>query len=243
MEELQYSTPENAEVARHRYHPTMATSTVEDYVKAIELIQAESHTGEASVARIAATLGVTKGTVTAMVRKLRTAGLAESERYGGIRLTQQGRRLALDMIRRHRLIEVFLVETLGFDWTEVHEEAERLEHAMSRKVLDRLDAFLGNPTEDPHGDLIPDRHGRVVDRDRTPLGEVEAGGAGVVARISDQDPDFLAFADASGLRPGERFLVVELSRDADTISVKPDGKGAVSLSIAAANRIQVEPDG
>ncbi|MGA1018835.1 MAG: metal-dependent transcriptional regulator, partial [Phycisphaerales bacterium] len=120
----------------------MASSTVEDYVKAIYLLQQDAPTGEATVARLAATLGVTKGSVTAMVRKLRDARLANAKRYGGIALTPRGRTLAIDMIRRHRLIEVFLVETLGFDWSEVHEEAERLEHALSAKVLDRLDAFL-----------------------------------------------------------------------------------------------------
>ena len=218
----------------------MATSTVEDYVKAIELIQAEAPTGEASVARIAATLGVTKGTVTAMVRKLRETGLAEAERYGGVTLTPKGRTLALDIIRRHRLIEVFLVETLGFDWTEVHDEAERLEHAMSKKVLDRLDAFLGNPTEDPHGDLIPDKHGNLADRTCTPLGELDAEVEGVVSRIGDQDPDFLAFAAQHGLRPGARFRVVSRDADADAIAVKPGRNAPVTMSLAAASRILVE---
>ena len=225
------------------YDGAMATSTVEDYVKAIELISSESPTGEATVARLAATLGVTKGTVTSMVRKLRESGLADAERYGGITLTPKGRTLALDMIRRHRLIEVFLVETLGFDWTEVHVEAERLEHAMSKKVLDRLDAFLGNPTADPHGDLIPDRDGKLADRDCSPMGSLGAESVGVVSRISDQDSVFLEFAADIGLRPGASFRVVEKRRGADAITVKPDRCEAVTLSVAAANKILIEPSG
>ena len=160
----------------------MATSTVEDYVKAIYLLQQDAPTGEATVAGLAATLGVTKGSVTAMVRKLRDAKLANAQRYGGITLTAKGRRLAIDMIRRHRLIEVFLVETLGFDWSEVHVEAERLEHALSAKVIDRLDAFLGRPTIDPHGDPIPDADGRLESCGGTPLSDLARGARGVVAR-------------------------------------------------------------
>jgi DtxR family Mn-dependent transcriptional regulator len=221
----------------------MATSTVEDYVKAIELLQGESPTGEATVVRIAATLGVTKGTVTAMVRKLRDAGLAEAEPYGGITLTPRGRTLAMDIIRRHRLIEVFLVEVLGLDWAEVHEEAERLEHAMSRKVLDRLDAFLGRPAEDPHGDPIPDANGKIQRRTRIRLGELARGERGTVARISDQDPEFLGFAAAHGLKPGCRFEVIDTSQQGDSITVRAHRHEGVSLSLAAANRILVERAG
>ncbi|MGP1345066.1 MAG: metal-dependent transcriptional regulator [Phycisphaerales bacterium] len=221
----------------------MASSTVEDYVKAIYLLQQDSPTGEATVVRIAATLGVTKGSVTAMVRKLREAGLAEGERYGGIRLTGKGRTLAIDMIRRHRLIEVFLVRTLGFDWSEVHEEAERLEHALSAKVLDRLDAFLGSPSIDPHGDPIPDARGRVRADDSVPLAEMGRGEGGVVSRILDQDAGFLEFAGRHGLRPGERIEVVEVVPEGESMSVRAVGKPAVGLSFAAARKIQVAREG
>jgi len=219
----------------------MASSTVEDYVKAIYLLQQDAPTGEATVARLAATLGVTKGSVTAMVRKLRDARLANAKRYGGIALTPRGRTLAIDMIRRHRLIEVFLVETLGFDWSEVHEEAERLEHALSAKVLDRLDAFLQHPEIDPHGDPIPDAKGRLAASEFTPLGELAKGDRGTVARIADQDPEFLAFAAEHGLRPGTTIAVVEVVDAAESITVRPHRKPAVTLSQAAANRIHIEP--
>ena len=223
--------------------PAMATSTVEDYVKAIHLLQSDAPTGEATVARLAATLGVTKGSVTAMVRKLREAGLADAERYGGITLTKKGRGLAIDMIRRHRLIEVFLVETLGLDWAEVHDEAERLEHAMSGRVLDRLDAFLGHPSADPHGDPIPDADGTLVEGDFTPLSQLGAGDRGRVARVGDQDPAFLEFAARHGLRPGTRVRVLEIVPEAESISVKADRKDPVSMSLRAAGKVQIDLNG
>lgn len=220
----------------------MATSTVEDYVKAIYLLQQDAPTGEATVLRLAATLGVTKGSVTAMVRKLREAGLADAERYGGIKLTRKGRSLALDMIRRHRLIEVFLVEVLGFDWSEVHDEAERLEHAMSAKLLDRLDAHLGHPAIDPHGDPIPDATGKIALAEHTPLAGLVKGSKGVVARVSDQDARFLEFAAAYGLRPGARVAVVDVVPEAGSLSVKAHRHDAVSLSFQTAEKILIEAD-
>lgn len=218
----------------------MATSTVEDYVKAIYLLQRDSPTGEATVARLAATLGVTKGSVTSMVRKLREAKLAKAERYGGITLTAPGRRLAIDMIRRHRLIEVFLVDTLGFDWAEVHEEAERLEHAMSTKVLDRLDAFLEHPSIDPHGDPIPDADGTLDEGSTTPLAELGRGDRAVIARIVDQNPAFLDFAAQHGLRPGTRIVVLHVVPAAESICVKAAKTKTVTLSLAAARKVHVD---
>lgn len=220
----------------------MATSTVEDYVKAIYHLQQESPTGQATVARLAATLGITKGSVTSMVAKLCQAKLARSERYGGIALSASGKRLALDMIRRHRLIEVFLVETLGFDWSQVHEEAERLEHAMSAKVLDRLDAFLGFPTTDPHGDPIPDQRGNMPENQYIPLSTLRKGQRGVIARIGDQDPEFLAFAGQHGLRPGTNFTIVDVVPQAEAVTVKAARKPPVNLSLSAAAKIMTTCD-
>jgi DtxR family Mn-dependent transcriptional regulator len=223
-------------------HWGMATSTVEDYVKAIYHLQQEAPNGQATVVRIAATLGITKGSVTGMVRKLCEADLARAERYGGVTLSPAGKRLALDMIRRHRLIEVFLVNTLGFDWSEVHEEAERLEHAMSAKVLDRLDAFLGRPASDPHGDPIPDHRGRMPDDPHTPLNRLSKGQRGVIARVSDQDAAFLAFAGSHGLRPGTRFTVLDVVPQAESVSLKAHRGQPVTLSFGAAAKIMVAFD-
>ena len=218
----------------------MPSSTVEDYVKAIYALQRDSSAGEATVARLASVLGVTKGSVTAMVRKLCEGGLADSARYGGITLTEKGRTLALDVVRRHRLIEVFLVDVLGFDWSEVHDEAERLEHAMSARLLDRLDEYLGRPAIDPHGDPIPDAQGRLPVVDHTPLAKLGSGDKGVVARVSDQAPEFLDFAASSGLTPGSRVAVVEVVPAAGSMRVEPFRKPAVSLSLAAAGNVCVE---
>ncbi len=222
--------------------PHMATSTVEDYVKAIYLLQQDSPASEATVARLAATLGVTKGSVTSMVRKLREARLADAERYGAITLTAKGKRMAVDMIRRHRLIEVFLVETLGLDWSEVHVEAERLEHALSAKVLDRLDEFLGRPSIDPHGDPIPDADGKLKEAALTPLSQLGEGERGAVARVSDQEPGFLEFAAEHGLRPSARIRVVTVTPEAGSMSVRAGREKAVSLSLQAAGKILIDRD-
>ncbi len=217
----------------------MPSATVEDYVKAIYRLERDSPTGEATVARLSASLGVTKGTVTSMVARLREAKLAKAERYGGIRLTSKGRTLALDVVRRHRLIEVFLVKSLGFDWSEVHDEAERLEHAMSAKLLDRLDAFLGNPVVDPHGDPIPNAAGEVEARPGEPLASLGRGEKAEVLRVGDQDRAFLAFAARHGLRPGAKVTVIEVVPEAESIRVRAAGSAAVSMSLSAAARVSV----
>ncbi len=212
-------------------------------MKAIYLLQEDSPSGEATVAGLAGALAITKGSVTSMVRRLCEAGLADAERYSGIRLTRRGRAMAIDIIRRHRLVEVFLVETLGLDWSEVHEEAERLEHALSAKVLDRLDAFLGRPSIDPHGDPIPDAEGNLADEALTPLSELEKGDRGEVARVSDQDPAFLEFAARHGLRPGERVDVVHLTPEAESIGVRAGERTrSVSLSLSVASKFLIAPD-
>ena len=223
--------------------PAMPSATVEDYVKAIFAVQRDAPAGEATVARIAAVLGVTKGSVTAMVRKLRDAKLVRAERYGAITLTPKGRRIALDVIRRHRLIEVFLVEKLAFDWSEVHEEAERLEHAMSAKMLDRLDAYLGHPAIDPHGDPIPTADGDLAEAAGVPLSSFAAGDTGVIVRVADQDPAFLDFAARHGLRPTATVRVTAVTPEAESITVKAHRKAAVTMAFGAAERIHVERAG
>jgi DtxR family Mn-dependent transcriptional regulator len=219
----------------------MVTATVEDYVKAIYAHQRESATGDANVAKVAVTLGVTNGTVTSMMHKLKQAGYANAEKYGGIRLTAKGTKLALDVIRRHRLIEVFLVDVLKFDWTEVHDEAERLEHAMSKKLIERLDAFLGHPRIDPHGDPIPDANGRLTEVAVSPLNKLQKDTQGTIARVNDQDPAFLTFAAKHGLKPGANFLVLDAVPEAQSISVQAAGGKAVALSFVAAQHILVHP--
>lgn len=229
----------------------MATEAVENYLKVIHSLQtagghapgpagtAHAHT-PAAVGDIAAALNVTAGTVTSMVKKLARDGLVRAERYGGVHLTAKGRRLALAVLRRHRLVEAFLVNTLGFDWSEVHEEAERLEHAISDKLLDRLDVFLGHPSHDPHGDPIPDPEGRTrADQLRT-LAEVNAGRRVRVMRVTNQSASFLQFVAKSGIQPGRRLRVESRSEEAGTVQVKPDAHDLISLSQAAARALLVD---
>lgn len=218
----------------------MASETVENYLKAILTLCQESPAGEASITRIAALVGVTPGTATAMVKKLAVAKLATYEKYGAVRLTAKGSRSALDVLRRHRIVELFLVRIVGLDWSEVHAEAERMEHAISPKVLDRLDEMLGRPEYDPHGDPIPDAAGRSARGAPVPLGLCQPGQTVVIGRIRNQSSEFLKFIDQSGLRPGSRVVVEEASLPADSVVLRPVGRGPVTLSKAAANQVMCE---
>lgn len=220
----------------------MVTQTVEDYLKAIYTLSKESPTGEAGMSKVAAVVGVTTGTATAMAKKLAAAKLARYQRFGGISLTAKGTRAAVDIIRRHRLIETFLVETLELDWSVVHEEAERVEHAVSPRVLEALDVFLGRPEVDPHGDPIPDADGRLRETRAHPLSDCAAGAGVRIARITDQDERFLLFAAEHGLKPGARVSVLAADAAAQSITVQADGE-PVTLALAAAEKILAEPSG
>jgi DtxR family Mn-dependent transcriptional regulator len=189
---------------------TVVSLTVENYLKGILLLEpGESHS--VSTGRIAAALGVAPGTVTAMLKTLEEAGLVRYRRYGGVQLTKQGETLALHVQRRHRVVELFLVKVLGMPWTEVHEEAEALEHAISEKVLRKMDALLGHPTSDPHGDPIPQANGQVPDEPALALGGARPGERLRVVRLTDQRPEFLKLAERLGLEP--RAEVEVLKRD------------------------------
>src|SRR4051794_38837967 len=151
----------------------MATSTVEDYLKAIYTAQQGS--GLVAMGALAAAMKVAPGTATAMVKTLAEAGLVDYEPRGGVRLSGKGERLALHVLRRHRLVELFLVEVLGLDWSEVDEEAEELEHAISDRVLERIDQLLKHPQVDPHGDPIPSSKGKLPSRTLASLAECDLG--------------------------------------------------------------------
>ncbi len=227
----------------------MPTSTVEDYLKAILLAerrtQRQSAGGQArdklvTMGRIAAALEVAPGTVTAMVKSLEKDGLLIYEPYSGVRLTVEGRRAALHVLRRHRLIELFLVETLGLDWSEVHEEAERLEHAMSDKLIDRIDVLLGYPSVDPHGDPIPDSAGIFRQDELISLAECPPGDAVRVARIGDQGEEFLRFVERKGLKPGSTITVQRGDPSADTVTVRPERSLEVTIGSEVAAKLWVE---
>src|SRR5213080_4287664 len=187
----------------------MPSSTVENYVKQIYLEQMEAGDAAAlvSMGRLAAAMGVVPGTATSMVKALADAGLVEYEPRGGARLTRGGEQLALHVLRRHRLVELFLVKVLGLDWSEVHAEAEELEHAISDKVLERIDALLERPSVDPHGDPIPTAKGKLAESRHTSLLNCELGQRLRVARVIDQNPAFLQFVNRCGLTPGTPVIV------------------------------------
>ena len=183
------------------------TVAVQDYAKAIFTL--ESRDGAASTTDLAALLEVRPASVSGMLRKLSALGLVEHERYRGVRLTERGRRVALEVIRHHRLVELFLVESLGMTWDEVHAEAEVLEHALSEELEELIAAKLGDPTVDPHGDPIPSRELKLAEIPAPTLEELEPGEAATFVRISDAEPEMLRFLGERGIVPGARLRLVE----------------------------------
>lgn len=218
----------------------MATSTVEDYLKKIFLAEGKPG-GLVSMGRIAEDLGVAPGTVTAMVKALDQSGLVDYAPYSGVQLTDAGRRLALHVLRRHRLLELFLVQVLGMSWSEVHGEAEELEHAVSDRLIDRIDELLGFPAVDPHGDPIPDAHGVVAQPNLVALPGCRTGEPFEVRRVGDQRSDFLRRLEALGLVPGAVVSVVERDEVADTVTLENAEGRRVQLGIRAASKILVAP--
>ena len=168
---------------------------------------------------LAERIGVSASTASESIRKLADQGLVDHEKYGAVTLTDAGRRAALAMVRRHRLMETFLVNELGYSWDEVHDEAEVLEHAVSDRMLDRIDAKLGHPTRDPHGDPIPAADGQVPTPPARQLSVCQDGDAGVVARISDADPEMLRYFDSVGISLDSRLRVLARRDFAGMISV------------------------
>jgi DtxR family Mn-dependent transcriptional regulator len=218
----------------------MATSTVENYIKQILLEQQRNGDERVSPGRLAAELGVVPGTVTTMLKALAEAGLADYELRRGVKLTPAGQKLAMHVLRRHRLIELFLVRVLGFDSSEVHTEAEELEHAVSDKLMERIDEFLDHPAFDPHGDPIPSAGGKLSHPTLRPLTACDKDSRVRIARILDQDSRFLRYTNSNGLVPGAELTIQRRDIDGDSITVKIDGKPAISLGSAAGEKIMVD---
>ncbi len=217
----------------------MPTSTVEDYLKRILLEEAKPG-ALVKFGPIAIGLNVAPGTVTAMMKTLADSGLVSYEPYSGVRLSSAGRQLAMHVLRRHRLIELFLVEVLGLDWTEVHAEAEDLEHAVSDRIVERIDALLGFPTVDPHGDPIPDAQGQLSTDSAQNLTAVPEGGVFQVVRVLDQSPGFLQLVELEGLRPGSLLTVESHDEASDTMVLRRDKGDLISLGLRAASKLLVE---
>lgn len=218
----------------------MPSSTVEDYLKQLWIEQQAAGDDLVPMGRLAAAMGVVPGTATAMVKTLADSGLVAYEPRSGARLTQGGEQLALHVLRRHRLLEVFLVKVLGMDWSEVHEEAEHLEHAISDKVLERIDALLGHPSVDPHGDPIPSSQGQMIDAALLPLAEAPMHRRLRIARVIDQDAPFLQFLQRTGLLPDTLVTVTAREPLADAITLQTAANPALTLGTAAAHKILVQ---
>jgi len=223
----------------------MVTSTVEDYLKYILLEQQRAGDSLVSMGQIAAALRVTNGSVTAMVKTLADSNLLTYEPYSGVRLTPAGMQLAGHVLRRHRLVELFLVKVLGLDWSEVHDEAERLEHVLSERLVERIDEMLGYPTADPHGDPIPGPRGLLPEVPAENLPNLLLCPLGAplrVARITDQSPAFLRLAEAHGLIPGRNVVVTERDETADTVAIQSAGGPPSRLGFRAATKVLVAVD-
>jgi DtxR family Mn-dependent transcriptional regulator len=183
------------------------THAMEDYLKGIYRLRQE--TGSVSTQALAEELGISGPSVTNMVKRLNELRLVEHTPYHGVRLTPAGERIALEVLRHHRLLELYLAETLGYPWDQVHDEAERLEHHLSEELEERMDTALGHPTRDPHGDPIPSREGTIAAVPSVRLADMDAGSWGVVCRVSDRDPEQLRYLGGLGLYPGVEVAVVE----------------------------------
>jgi DtxR family transcriptional regulator, Mn-dependent transcriptional regulator len=228
----------------------MPSLTVENYVKTIyqlAKLAGSAANGVAAVSgsvsavatgQIAAALDVLPGTVTSMLKTLDESHLATYTPYEGVRLTPAGRALALRVLRRHRLIEQFLVQTLSLSWDEVHDEAENMEHAVSDWLVDRIDAYLGHPTTDPHGDPIPTADGTVADGADQSLAEWSAGRRFRLARVMDQSPAFLRFLSQVGLEIGSEGVLVSSEPERDSVTILVAGENR-KLTGEAAGKLMV----
>jgi DtxR family Mn-dependent transcriptional regulator len=214
--------------------------TVENYLKTIyqaQLVRPDESL--VPMGHLADSMGVVPGTATTMVKALADSGLAHYEPYAGVRLTAAGQKLAAMVLRRHRLIELFLVRIMGMSWTEVHDEAENLEHAVSDRLIGLIDEMLGHPAVDPHGDPIPDRHGALPSHDYESLMTCAIGTPHTIARVSDQDRAFLQFAEKHDLRPGDTVQVEERNEAADSVRLRVGSNRRLTIGARAASKVLV----
>ena len=214
------------------------SAAVEDYAKAIYALQVEAD-GPVTNNRLAERLSVSAASASNMVKKLDTLGLVEHVRYRGVQLTPSGRRVALEVLRHHRLLELYLAQTLGVPWDRVHDEAEVLEHHISEELEELIAAALGNPTHDPHGDPIPTRELEIVEPAAATLDSLEPGQRGRFTRISDSDPEMLRYLAERGIAPGDDFEVVDKQPFGGPLFVRFGGdQHVIGGMLAAAMRVE-----
>ena len=204
------------------------TPAIEDYLRAIHDIAYENQDAQVTTSLIAERLGVTRASVTGMLQKMASMEprLVDYERYQGVKLTEAGRRIALEVIRHHRLIEAYLSEALGYAWDEVHQEAHRLEHVISEEFEERIADALGHPSFDPHGHPIPDRDGVLPERDESPLTELEVGKRAFITRVQSQDGSFLRYLDQIEFSLYQEVEVIKREPSSDQIYVRIVGREA-----------------
>jgi DtxR family transcriptional regulator, Mn-dependent transcriptional regulator len=220
-------------------HEREFSPAVEDYAKAIYKLERRSG-GAVSTTALAERLDVTPGSVSAMLRKLADLGLVTHVPYRGVQLTPQGARVALEVIRHHRLLETYLADQLGLPWDRVHDEAEVLEHVLSEQLEDLIAAKLGHPTHDPHGDPIPSPDLRLDESATVPLDAVPVGARGRFVRISDTDPAMLRYLDARGIAPGDEFELVDREPFDGPVLARFGSAGVQTLGGALVRAMRVE---
>lgn len=216
----------------------MPSVTVENYVKEIYKLCESEQRSRATTGQLATALGVSPGTVTSMLKTLSESGLATYTPYEGVQLTESGRELALTILRRHRLLECFLAEVLGLDWDQIHEDAERMEHAVSDRLIEQINDYLGHPEFDPHGDPIPTRELSLPPRETKSLAECQPGTSFVLAQVMDQSPEFLRYLRQMDLGLGQEGEIVARQPEAGTITVRVRGRELV-LGYEAVQKLQV----
>lgn len=217
----------------------MLSASIEDYIKVVYAFEADGQ--KATTKRIADRLGVKMASVTGMVKHLAAEGYVQHMPYRGVHLTARGRKVALGMIRRHRLIELFLTRTLGLPWDEVHADAEVLEHAVSDRVIERIHEYLGRPEFDPHGAPIPAEDGSIAPRRSVLLDEMVVGAGGRIAEVSDSDPEFLRYLTGLKLRIGTHLRVRDRAPFNGPITLAI-GSRTIAIGTEAGARIRVSPD-
>jgi DtxR family transcriptional regulator, Mn-dependent transcriptional regulator len=222
-----------------REHTSIRSPAVEDYAKAIYAL--ELREGEAvSTNALANRLGVTPASASGMVKRLGELGLVEHQPYRGVSLTEDGRRVALEVMRHHRLLELYLVKTLGVPWDRVHREAEVLEHVLSEELEELIASKLGDPTHDPHGDPIPTRELTIEEGVTQSLQALEPGACGTFTRVSDSDPEMLRFLAERGIAPGDELEVVDKQPFDGPLFVRfGDNVHVLGGALAQAMRVEV----
>ena len=220
----------------------LPSSTVENYLKAIYLGAGSLTPPERllPMGQLASALGVAPGTATTMVKTLADSGLVEYEPYTGVALTKAGQKLAAMVVRRHRVVEMFLVRMMGYRWDEVHDEAEQLEHVVSDRLIDRMDEMLGRPEVDPHGDPIPTADGIVKTQALQTLLTCPLATPVTITRVIDQDRVFLRFIENNNLKPGESIEVEERDTASDSVRVRGRDEQRVTIGTRAASKLLVQ---